>query len=128
MLKSWGIQFITLILSLSHFSIMVNISIYFTNSCFYHVLKYFHNKYFMKVGTKEKNGTIKHKFIQLLVQRFSDEISPSNQIMKTNNSPFYVLIIYIYLLFYCTLLGEKNILIVINILKELSNQNQIWKN
>lgn len=61
----------------------------------------------MKVGTKEKNGTIKHKFIQLLVQRFSDEISPSNQIMKTNKSPFYFLIIYIYLCFYCTLLGEK---------------------
>lgn len=61
-----------------------------------------------EVSTKEENGTIKHKFIQLLVQRFSDEICPSNQItMKTNKSTFYFLIIYIYLCFYCTLLGEK---------------------
>lgn len=79
-----------------------------TNSCLHHVFKYFHNKYFMNVGTKEENGTIKHKFIQLLVQRFSDEICPSNQMtMKTNKSIFYFLIIYIYLCFYCTLLGEK---------------------
>ena len=61
-----------------------------TNSCLHHVFKYFHNKYFMNVGTKEENGTIKHKFIQLLVQRFSDEICPSNQMtMKTNKSIFY---------------------------------------
>lgn len=39
----------------------------------------------MKTGTKEKNSTYKNKFIQPLIQIFSDEIPQNNQItMKTS--------------------------------------------